>query len=102
MSMPGPIGIPSVRMPIDSSTGHSCFPPTRPVTGSVTVFTEQLAQVRVSDTWQTHCCKGSCHAPTTVQGSRTVYADQLNHMRVGDAMSCGDRAATGSLSVIAG
>lgn len=102
MSMPGPVGIPCVRMPIDSSTGHGCFPPTRPVTGSITVFTDQLAQVRVSDSWKVHCCMGSCHTPVTVQGSRTVFADQLAKQRIGDAMGCGDRAATGSITVIAG
>lgn len=101
MSMPGPRGIPCVRLPIDSSTGHGCFPPTRPATASVTVFTNQLAQVRVTDSWVPHCCFG-CHTPVTVQGSSSVFADQLAKQRIGDAMGCGDRAATGSTDVIAG
>lgn len=103
VQMAGPLGIPCVRMPIDSSTGHSpCFPPTRPATGSITTFTDQFAQVRISDSWVTHCCMGSCHAPVTVQGSTNTFADQLAKQRIGDAMGCGDAAATGSLDTLAG
>lgn len=100
----GPAGMGCVRMPIDMSTGHGCWPPTRPATGSVTTFTDQFAQVRISDVWVAHCCPGppGCHVPVTVMGSTTTFADQLPKQRIGDAMSCGDRAATGSLDAFAG
>lgn len=98
-------GISCVRMPIDMSTGHGCWPPTRPVTGSITSFTDQYAQVRVSDMWAVHCCSSpppQCHAPVTVMGSMNTFADQLPKQRIGDMMNCGDAAATGSLTTFAG
>lgn len=99
----GPAGMGCVRMPVDMSTGHGCWPPTVPATGSVTTFTDQFAQVRVSDMWVVHCCPiPGCHVPVTIIGSTTTFADQLPKQRMGDAMSCGDMAATGSLTAFAG
>lgn len=93
----------AVRMGVDLSTGHDCFKPTKTATGSVTTFTEQFPQVRVSDSYVPHCCpKKGCHPPIASQGSQTVFVDGLAKHLVGHACNCGDFAATGSLTTFAG
>lgn len=93
----------AVRMTQDVSTGHGCFASTPTATGSVTVFTDQLPQVRMTDMYQMHCCPlMGCHAPMASQGSVTVFSDQLAKHLMGHACDCGDFAATGSLTTFAG
>lgn len=94
-------GVRNIRMPIDASMGH-CFPPTVPTSGSITTFTDQFAQVRVSDGYMIHCCGPVCHVPAAAQGSITTYADQLAKHCSTHAMSCGDFAANGSMDSLAG
>jgi hypothetical protein len=90
------------RMPIDMSTGHGCFPPTVPVMGSISTFTDQFSQVRVTDMWAPHCCGPVCHPVVSAMGSMTTFADQLPKMRMMDMLSCGDMVAVGSLTTFAG
>lgn len=99
----GPSGLGSVRLGADISTGHGCFPPTRPAMGSITTFTDQFAQVRVGDAYVTHCCPNKgCHAPVVSVGSRTKFVDMRAHHTQRHALSCGDRAATGSIDAYSG
>lgn len=95
-------GVGKVRMPVDMSTGHPPFPPTNPAQGSLTKFTDQFPQVRVGDAWVPHCSPAGCHTPVTAMGSTTVFSDQLPTHRMTDALSCGDRSATGSITAFGG
>lgn len=100
-----PSGIPNTRLGVDISAGHSCFPPTYTATGSITTFTDQFAQVRISDLYVVHCCPPpgpGCHAPVAIVGSTNTFADMLAKHRIGDATDCGDMAATGSLTTYTG
>jgi len=100
----GPSGFGCARMPVDVSMGHGCWPPTNPIMGSVSTFTDQFAQVRVTDMWAPHCCPGppGCHAVVSAVGSTTTFADQLPKMRMFDGLSCGDSVAITSLTTFAG
>lgn len=93
----------AVRLGVDMSTGHGCFKPTKPATASVTVFTDQIPTVRMTDTYVPHCCPmQGCHAPMVVQGSQTTYSDQLAKHLQTHQCNCGDKAAMGSLTTFAG
>jgi len=87
----------NIRLGVDASRGHGCFSPTVPATASMTVFTDQIAEVRVSDKYVPHCCKG-CHTPSVTVGARITYTDQLPTHRSGDPLSCGDTSSNGSIS----
>ena len=91
----------NIRLGVDASRGHGCFSPTVPATASMTVFTDQIAEVRVSDKYVPHCCKG-CHRPVVTMGARITYTDQLATHRSGDSLSCGDTASHGSISTYSG
>lgn len=84
-----------VRVGIDTSTGHGCFPPTNPNKGSMKTFVDGLAHVRVTDTYNVHCCM-SCHVPNAVQGSQIAFIDGLAAHCQTHKLGCGDAAATGS------
>lgn len=93
----------NVRLGVDATTGHGCFPPTIPARAAITVFTDQIAEVRVSDAYVPHCCPNQgCHAPLAKLGSPTTYTEMLRTHRSGDMLSCGDRAYGGSLSSFTG
>lgn len=93
----------NIRLGVDASTGHDCFPPTVPMSGSITVFTDQIAECRVSDKYVPHCCptKG-CHSPLVTVGARITFTDQLATHRSGDPLACGDRSSGGSISTYSG
>ena len=96
-------GMGKVRLAPDISCGHPpCFPPTRPATGSLTVFTDQFPNVRVTDLYIIHCCGPACHVPVAVIGSVSVFSDQLMQHRRTDGLSCGDMACTGSITCFSG
>lgn len=90
-------GLRNIRLGVDASRGHGCFSPTVPATAAITVFTDQIAEVRISDKYVPHCCKG-CHTPSVVMGARITYTEQLATHRSGDSLSCGDTAGNGSIS----
>lgn len=93
----------NIRLGVDASTGHGCFPSTIPASASITVFTDQIAEVRVSDKYVPHCCPSAgCHAPAVVRGARITYTDQLATHRSSDVLSCGDRASNGSITTYSG
>lgn len=100
----GPIfGQGNVRLGVDATTGHGCFPPTRASRGSLTVFIDQIAQVRLTDTYISHCCPAKgCHTPVASSGSVSVYTDQLYSQRTSDSMGCGDKCKASSISTFAG
>jgi len=101
---PGPVaGLGNVRLGVDSTTGHGCFPPTRAATASITCFVDQIAIVRVTDKYIPHCCPNQgCHSPVATAGSRSVYIDQLQQQRITDGMGCGDHCKGGSISTYSG
>jgi len=93
----------AVRLGADSTTGHGCFPPSKTATGSTTVFTDQMPTVRMSDQYALHCCPAmGCHTPTASQGSQTTFSDGLAKHLMMHQCSCGDKAATGSMTTFAG
>lgn len=93
----------SVRLGVDASSGHGCFAPVVPVTASIDIYVDQIAAVRVSDSYAVHCCpKKGCHAPMVVRGSRTVYDNMLQTNKMGDPLSCGDNSLGCSISTYAG
>lgn len=91
----------NIRLGVDASQGHGCFSPTVPATAAITVFTDMIAEVRVSDKYVPHCCKG-CHTPSVIQGARITYTEQLATHRSSDSLSCGDHAGHGSISTYSG
>lgn len=101
---PGPVfGLGNVRLGIDSTTGHGCFPSTRAATGSLTCFVDQIAIVRLTDKYIPHCCPNmGCHSPVATVGSLSVYVDQLKQQRITDGMGCGDKCYGGSISTYSG
>ena len=93
----------NVRLGTDASTGHGCFGPTVPASASMTVFTDQIAEVRVSDKYVPHCCPSKgCHSPMVIVGARITYTDQLATHRNGDPLSCGDMSSNGSFTTYSG
>lgn len=93
----------TIRLGVDASRGHGCFGPTVAATGSLTVFTDQIAEVRVSDRYIPHCCPNQgCHTPMVTVGARVTYTDQLPTHRSDDPLGCGDVSGHGSLTTYAG
>ncbi len=93
----------AIRLGIDMSTGHGCFAPVVPVTASINVFVDQIAAVRVTDSYAIHCCpKKGCHPPMVVRGSRTTYYNMLARHKQGDPLSCGDKSNMCSISTYTG
>lgn len=91
-------GLGKVRLGVDFTFGHGPCPPIVPSTASIDVFTDQIAQVRVSDLYTPHCL----YTPAAREGSLTVFTDQLMTHRFLDALTCGDRNAMGSITTFAG
>jgi uncharacterized Zn-binding protein involved in type VI secretion len=85
----------------DICSGHGCFPPRPSVTGSETVFIDNLPAHRVGDLWKDHTCV-SVHDSVLAQGSSTVFVNGRNIGRIGDLIACGSTIATGSQTVFAG
>lgn len=91
----------AVRM-MDTSQGHSCFPPRPNTQASSTVFINGKGAHRKGDKWMIHICGKESHDGTLSQASSTVFADGKGQGRVGDQISCGDAAKTGSPDVFIG
>ena len=72
----------------DNCTGHGPCPPRPSCSGSPDVFTNNLAQMRVSDCYVTHCT----HGGILVGGSSTVFVNSLPAGRQGDPVNCGSLA----------
>lgn len=88
---------PKTRLGVDNNFGHYICP-TPPAISSLTVFTDQIAQTRVTDDYVPHCL----HPTKAAIGSKTTYTDQLETFRILDTLSCGDKSAMGSLTTWAG
>ncbi len=92
----------TIRLGVDVSTGHGCWSPVPAVSGSIDVFTDQIAECRVSDVYAVHCCTPGCHAPMVTRGARITFTNQLATHRAGDPLSCGDTSSNGSITTYAG
>lgn len=80
----------------DVCTGHGCFPPRPNSGGSPDTFVNGLAQHRVTDPWEAHCCGPSCHGASSIEGSPDVFVNNLPACRVGDGIDCGSLMCEGS------
>lgn len=66
-------GIPMTRALIDKTVGH-CYQPVPVITGSTTVFVNNLPAVRVGDPIAVHCCvPPDCHSGVCANGSVDVF-----------------------------
>ena len=83
----------------DNCTGHPCYPPRPSNSGSPNVITNGLNQMRVSDTYASHCCGPSCHGGMLASGSSNVNVNNLPAGRQGDAVDCGSCASQHSPNV---
>lgn len=91
--------MPPVHRQGDSTTGHSCWPPTVPSSWSPNVKVNNKGAVRMGDGIVPHCCPGSgCHGGSYSQSS-SVKVNGNPLQRVGSSVSCGDAAAVGSPNV---
>lgn len=86
----------------DLCSGHSCWNPRPPTSWSSNVFINNLNCIRVGDTWDVHCCDGSCHTGTSISGSSTVFVNGKRIFRKGDAIDCGSVGDESSQNVFAG
>lgn len=66
------------------------------------MFTNNLAQGRVSDPYNVHCCGVPCHSGSIADGSETVYTNFLKTARQSDPVDCGSRCDQHSSDVFAG
>lgn len=94
---------PNIRLGLDKSKGHGCWPSTFPATASTDVYVNGRAEVRTGDKYVPHCCPGKgCHQGTALAGSSTVYVNgRLAHTKQAP-ISCGDTANNGSLDTFTG
>ena len=99
----GLIVMPPVTRLGDLCTGHGCFIPRASISASPNVFANDIAVVRVGDTYDLHGCK-NCrpHSGSLASGSSTVFVNGLPVGRMGDSISCGSTVAKGSPDVIIG
>jgi len=72
----------------DNCTGHGPCRPRRSCSGSPNVFTNNLAQMRLSDCYVRHCN----HGGILVTGSTTVFVNSLPAGRQFDNVNCGSMA----------
>ena len=89
----------------DKTTGHGPYKPRASTSGSPDVFVNNIAVVRVDDTWAPHGTPpndthaGEVHK--TSSGSATVFVNKKAIARIGDAVEA-DTIAAGSSNVLAG
>lgn len=77
----------------DVCTGHPCFPPRPSSSGSGDTFTNNLAQMRLTDSYVPHgCCCCPAHGGMLACGSGTVNVNNLPAGRQGDCVDCGSFA----------
>ncbi|AFH14761.1 PAAR motif of membran proteins [Pseudomonas phage Lu11] len=97
------MGMPNIRLKIDKSTGHGCFPPSLPVAASMNVFCNGIPEVRVGDAYMTHCCPSKgCHQGTALTGATKTFTNGRLVHTAGGAIDCGDVASNGSPNVFSG
>lgn len=96
------MGKPIIRLGVDKSKGHGCFPSTQPISAASTVKANGIGVVRMGDRYSPHRCGKVVHSSRIAQSSSTVKANGRPVQRTGDAISCGDSAGKGSRSVRAG
>jgi uncharacterized Zn-binding protein involved in type VI secretion len=83
--------MPPAHRKTDNCTGHGCFPPRPAIGGSDNTYVNSLKQMRLTDTYDIHCCSG-CHGGMLSSGSSTVYVNNLKAGRQGDNVDCGSYA----------
>ena len=83
----------------DYCTGHGCFPPRTGVNASNNVFVNGIQAHRLTDGWNVHCCRNSCHPGGIVEGSGSIFINGLAAARIGDSVACGSLIAMGSPTV---
>lgn len=84
----------------DICTGHGCYPSRANAEGSPDTFVNNLAQHRLGDAWESHCCGPPCHGANADGGSPDVFTNGLPSCRIGDPVSCGSNMSEGSEDVI--
>lgn len=67
-------GIPISRINVDYTAGH-CFQPVPVISGSPTVFINNIPADRVGDPIPVHTCGHSSHSGNVAVGSPNVFAD---------------------------
>ena len=98
--MPAGSGISRMK---DLESGHQCWPPVPVITGSLNVFVNKIAAVRVGDVTAIHVCgKKPPHTDKCVKGSLTIFCNKKAIMRIGDVLSFGAVMTQGSHTVLAG
>ena len=87
----------------DLTAGHDGFPPRPSISASPNVTCNNIAVVRLNDSYDVHCnIVPVCHVGVLSTGSGTVTVNGLPLGRVGDSVSCGDTVAEGSPNVVCG
>jgi len=90
----------------DTTNGHSPgFPPTTCLSGSSTIFINNIGVTRVGDSFASHALPYPpvlSHDSVSAQGSSTIFFENLAVSRVGDLTSCSDTIAVGSPDVFFG
>lgn len=93
--------MPSVTRKGDLNSGHGGFSPSSLISGSPTVYINNLPCGRKSDSYSSHSDGNSTHSGSVSGGSPTVFVEGLPIARVGDSVSCGGTVAQGSPNVYA-
>lgn len=81
-----------VRVQLDKTKGHGCYPPTIFLEGSKTVFCDGVPIVLEGSPIQTHCCGPACHSGVAQPTDTTFFIEGKRVMQRGDPVSCGDFA----------
>ncbi len=90
----------------DICTGHGCWPPRPPKSGSPNVFVNHKPWIRQGDPWKSHCClcckNHPCHTSKLCAGSETIFINSKAGGRIGDPVCCGSAVARSSTNVFGG
>lgn len=87
----------------DIESGHQCWPPVPVITGSLNVFVNKKAALRVGDVTAVHVCGNNPpHTDKCVKGSTKIFCNKKAIMRIGDVLSFGAVMTQGSHTVLAG
>ncbi len=89
--------MPAVSRLFDSSAGACGFPPTKVVSCSPNVYTNNRGNTRNMDSYAPHP-----HGIKAIGCANQVYANNRLLHRLGDPCTCGDRSASASPNVFAG
>lgn len=91
-----------IRLGVDACSGACSNVPNVPSSASPNVFTNSIAQVRVTDGYESHPAFVPHAGRVASDGSPTVFVNGLKIHRDTDAISCGSTGANGSENVFAG